>query len=74
MTNPAIQNRKSEMKDGNWLPDMDLNHDKQIQSLLCYHYTIGQNGALRLPKLSRQSSRAFKRGHSAPGVPRSKFN
>jgi hypothetical protein len=26
----------------NWLPDMDLNHDKQIQSLLCYRYTIGQ--------------------------------
>ena len=30
---------------GNWLPDMDLNHDKQIQSLLCYRYTIGQAGA-----------------------------
>ena len=29
----------------NWLPDMDLNHDKQIQSLLCYRYTIGQLGA-----------------------------
>src|SRR5438876_3705229 len=28
-----------------WLPDMDLNHDKQIQSLLCYRYTIGQTGA-----------------------------
>ena len=27
-----------------WLPDMDLNHDKQIQSLLCYRYTIGQYG------------------------------
>ena len=27
---------------GVWLPDMDLNHDKQIQSLLCYHYTIRQ--------------------------------
>jgi hypothetical protein len=27
---------------GGWLPDMDLNHDKQIQSLLCYRYTIGQ--------------------------------
>ncbi len=27
---------------GFWLPDMDLNHDKQIQSLLCYRYTIGQ--------------------------------
>ena len=25
-----------------WLPDMDLNHDKQIQSLLCYRYTIPQ--------------------------------
>ena len=30
----------------NWLPDMDLNHDKQIQSLLCYRYTIGQTDAL----------------------------
>ena len=30
---------------GSWLPDMDLNHDKQIQSLLCYRYTIGQAGA-----------------------------
>ena len=28
-----------------WLPDMDLNHDKQIQSLLCYRYTIGQTDA-----------------------------
>jgi hypothetical protein len=28
-----------------WLPDMDLNHDKQIQSLLCYRYTIGQDEA-----------------------------
>lgn len=27
-----------------WLPDMDLNHDKQIQSLLCYRYTIGHPG------------------------------
>ncbi len=30
----------------NWLPDMDLNHDKQSQSLLCYRYTIGQCEAL----------------------------
>ena len=34
--------RKSEIANGSWLPDMDLNHDKQIQSLLCYRYTIGQ--------------------------------
>jgi hypothetical protein len=31
----------------NWLPDMDLNHDKQIQSLLCYRYTIGQKRGLK---------------------------
>lgn len=31
-----------------WLPNMDLNHDKQIQSLLCYRYTIRQlNGVPR---------------------------
>ena len=31
-----------------WLPDMDLNHDKQIQSLLCYRYTIGQASASKV--------------------------
>ena len=31
-----------------WLPDMDLNHDKQIQSLLCYRYTIGQTGTSKV--------------------------
>ena len=30
-----------------WLPDMDLNHYKQIQRLLCYRYTIGQTGSGR---------------------------
>ena len=38
-----IVNRKSEIVDEVWLPDMDLNHDKQIQSLLCYRYTIRQS-------------------------------
>ena len=38
-----------EMK--NWLPDMDLNHDKQIQSLLCYRYTIGQCGAEEIKEI-----------------------
>lgn len=43
-----------------WLPDMDLNHDKQIQNLLCYRYTIGQttgeqttNFVLRVKKANR---------------------
>ena len=31
---------------------MDLNHDKQIQSLLCYRYTIGQAGARTNLKIS----------------------
>lgn len=45
----------------NWLPDMDLNHDKQIQSLLCYRYTIGQAGAFgKLEGLAAQSSRQSK--------------
>src|SRR5258706_14618262 len=34
-THPLIHSSSSV-----WLPNMDLNHDKQIQSLLCYHYTI----------------------------------
>ena len=41
-----------------WLPDMDLNHDKVIQSHLCYRYTIGQSeGPYRLITFHRQSSR-----------------
>ena len=36
-------NCQSEIGKFGWLPDMDLNHDKQIQSLLCYRYTIGQS-------------------------------
>ena len=39
-----------------WLPDMDLNHDKQIQSLLCYRYTIGQAGAGTNLEIFRQES------------------
>ena len=43
-----------------WLPDMDLNHDKQIQSLLCYRYTIGQcGGGEKLMSLVGESSCPF---------------
>ena len=38
-----------------WLPDMDLNHDKQIQSLLCYRYTIGQGNLVKLDHLKTES-------------------
>ena len=41
----------------NWLPDMDLNHDKQIQNLLCYHYTIGQSARAEKLKNFRAESR-----------------
>ena len=40
-----------------WLPDMDLNHDKQIQSLLCYRYTIGQWSGVNVSTLGPESSR-----------------
>ncbi len=38
-----------------WLPDMDLNHDKQIQSLLCYRYTIGQTSGSKVKALAGES-------------------
>ena len=39
---------------------MDLNHDKVIQSHLCYRYTIGHAGAFgKLMSFAVQSSRAF---------------
>jgi hypothetical protein len=38
-----------------WLPDMDLNHDKQIQSLLCYRYTIGQTRGVKVKGCRRES-------------------
>ncbi len=53
-----IVNQESKYLNGDWLPDMDLNHDKQIQSLLCYRYTIGQTDALEnLKSFMSQSSR-----------------
>ena len=52
-----IANRQSKIENGRWLPDMDLNHDKQIQSLLCYRYTIGQDGAFESVKHSTTESR-----------------
>ena len=51
-------NRKSKIGNEDWLPDMDLNHDKQIQSLLCYRYTIGQTGGWKKLRISfTESSR-----------------
>jgi hypothetical protein len=52
-------NRKSTIENGEWLPDMDLNHDKQIQSLLCYRYTIGQTGGTKVVNSSPESSGPF---------------
>ena len=58
----------------NWLPDMDLNHDKQIQSLLCYRYTIGQTDALEnlkspCPESSRQTFAWLKEQSGAYACP-----
>ena len=43
------------MKAFEWLPDMDLNHDKQIQSLLCYRYTIGQTSDFKVKAWTPES-------------------
>ena len=43
------------LRTGRWLPDMDLNHDKQIQSLLCYRYTIGQIGGSKVSNALAES-------------------
>jgi hypothetical protein len=51
-----LVNRISQTGNGSWLPDMDLNHDKQIQSLLCYRYTIGQAGASTKLRVSKRES------------------
>ena len=40
-----------------WLPDMDLNHDKVIQSHLCYRYTIGQTDVSHRLDISLSESR-----------------
>src|SRR5215471_6336705 len=48
-------NRQWKIVNGSWLPDMDLNHDKQIQSLLCYRYTIGQTSDFKVKTWARES-------------------
>ena len=52
-----ILNLKFRAAGAGWLPDMDSNHDKLLQRQLCYRYTIGQDGPMRLPILPRPSSR-----------------
>src|SRR3954471_23723993 len=50
----ALRTPHSALRNG-WLPDMDLNHDKQIQSLLCYRYTIGQTASTSLCSATGES-------------------
>src|SRR5207245_921427 len=57
-----IENPKSKIANGDWLPDMDLNHDKQIQSLLCYRYTIGQTSAFKVELWRGESRLVLERG------------
>ena len=56
-----------------WLPDMDLNHDKQIQSLLCYRYTIGQDGTSKL-NVFKNESRILEWLNGCIGAPVQRFN
>ena len=49
---------------------MDLNHDKQIQSLLCYRYTIGQTSGSKLKPAGMESRLQLTRvcGTDHPGI------
>ena len=62
-----LVNRKSQIANRSWLPDMDLNHDKQIQSLLCYRYTIGQSRASKIG-VSQKESRPARNQKWSNGV------
>ena len=53
MVNSSIRNPNPALR--GWLPDMDLNHDKQIQSLLCYRYTIGQTSVSKVEFPAKES-------------------
>ncbi len=55
MSTFTYANGKFALTKEKWLPDMDLNHDKQIQSLLCYRYTIGQIGVSKLEPRGTES-------------------
>ena len=55
MKSAALAEDDEGLRPKDWLPDMDLNHDKQIQSLLCYRYTIGQTGASKVKPQPRES-------------------
>ena len=67
-----IENQNSEIENPNWLPDMDLNHDKQIQSLLCYRYTIGQTNASKVggpaPESRLSGSNPLTHSSANPGI------
>ncbi len=72
-----IRSQKSEIGNFAWLPDLDSNQDKQIQSLLCYRYTIGQAVAKNSLGVFRRQSRFVKpvnRYTVKPGIPIPQFN
>ena len=51
---PSSQKNRKEC-----LPDMDSNHDKQIQRLLCYRYTIRQKrGKINILSYAESSRQA----------------
>jgi hypothetical protein len=56
-TLPGLWTLRLSNEEMNWLPDMDLNHDKVIQSHLCYRYTIGQTVGGGNVKISQAESR-----------------
>ena len=46
-----------------WLSGMDSNHDKELQRLLCYHYTTGQGGYILTSWLRRRKGKRARAGN-----------
>jgi hypothetical protein len=55
-----------------WLSGMDSNHDKELQRLLCYHYTTGQDGYILTSWLDRRKGKAERTGNPKAEIRRPK--
>ena len=56
----AVARETAGLPQEDWLSGMDSNHDKELQRLLCYHYTTGQDrDNLTADRRRRKAKRPF---------------
>jgi hypothetical protein len=65
----AITRAVVDLPKASWLSGMDSNHDKELQRLLCYHYTTGQAGhKLATAPARRKGKRASLLPYAGNGI------